>query len=136
MDPSRQEMNPYQFGGANPVMFVDPSGLAIADPDGPPPHKGDAALAYQIIRYLKATYEITIAVDFGWLWTPEAPPAGGVTMDPIFIPYGPGASPCGPWDPHSSVKPTFISQESISAIFRMVAKKWPFEVTFTAWTAF
>src|SRR5574341_1164179 len=33
-DPSRQEMNPYQFGGANPVMFVDPSGLASSSSCG------------------------------------------------------------------------------------------------------
>ena len=27
MDPSRQESNPYQYGGSNPVMFTDPDGL-------------------------------------------------------------------------------------------------------------
>jgi RHS repeat-associated protein len=27
MDPSRQEMNPYQYAVSNPVMYTDPSGL-------------------------------------------------------------------------------------------------------------
>ena len=31
MDPSRQEMNPYQYGGANPIMYTDPSGQCFWD---------------------------------------------------------------------------------------------------------
>jgi len=64
-DPSRQERNPYQYGGANPIMLVDPSGyISEGDEDG----NGtlDAEDADEIREWLRTRYGITIERDYGW----------------------------------------------------------------------